>query len=58
MLIECDGRSALDRAYAERSDFMVWLKVYAAFDPLCADPLFGALLRGVGLPPAPVPRAQ
>ena len=48
----------LDRAYAERSDFMVWLKVHAAFDPLRADPRFGAMLRRVGFPPDPAPRAQ
>lgn len=45
----------LDRAYAERSDFMVWLKVHAAFDPLHADPRFGALLRRVGFPADPAP---
>ena len=48
-------RQWLDRAYAERSDFMVWLKVHVAFDPLRADPRFGALLRRVGFPADPAP---
>ena len=39
----------LDRAYDERSNIMMFLKVQAAYDPLRKDPRFPVLLRRVGL---------
>jgi hypothetical protein len=40
----------LDKAYQDRSAFLIWLKVEPLFDPLRSDPGFQDLLRRVGLP--------
>ncbi|MCA1850461.1 MAG: tetratricopeptide repeat protein, partial [Acidobacteria bacterium] len=40
----------LDKAYEERSQFMVNLKVEPAFDPLRSDPRYAELLRRVRMP--------
>jgi serine/threonine-protein kinase len=39
----------LDKAYQDRSFFLIWLKVEPLFDPLRDDPRFQDLLRRVGL---------
>lgn len=39
----------LDKAYQDRSFFLIWLKVEPLYDPLRADPRFQDLLRRVGL---------
>jgi tetratricopeptide (TPR) repeat protein len=39
----------LEKAYEERSNYMVWLKVYPLLDPLRSDPRFDDLLRRIGL---------
>ena len=40
----------LDKAYQDRSFFLIWLKVEPLFDPLRDDPRFQDLVRRVGLP--------
>jgi hypothetical protein len=40
----------LDRALAERSNWMVWLNRDPRWAPIRADPRFAALTRRVGLP--------
>lgn len=41
--------SALDQAVADRSNWLVWLKLDPRFDNLRGDPRFDALVRRVGL---------
>jgi serine/threonine protein kinase/Tfp pilus assembly protein PilF len=41
----------LEKAYQDRNDDLIYLKVEPAFDPLRADPRFTNLLRRVGLTP-------
>lgn len=45
--------SWLDRAFAERSDFMVWLKASPLFDDLRGDPRFADALRRMRFPDEP-----
>jgi tetratricopeptide (TPR) repeat protein len=40
----------LDKAFQDRSVFLIWVKVEPLFDPLRDDPRFQALLGRVGLP--------
>jgi eukaryotic-like serine/threonine-protein kinase len=52
-LVSGDREQALARlneAYEDRDDFVVWLNVERAFDPLRADPRFQDLLHRVGFP--------
>jgi serine/threonine-protein kinase len=44
------GMAHLERAYARRSEGLLWLKVNPAFDGLRSDPRFSDLLRRIGLP--------
>ncbi len=41
----------LEKAYAERSNFMAYLKVYPFLDPIRSDPRYLDLVRRIGLPP-------
>jgi eukaryotic-like serine/threonine-protein kinase len=41
----------LEKAYQERSGYIVWLKVFPIVDPLRSDPRFDDLVRRVGLAP-------
>jgi len=40
----------LERAFAERTDYLLILEREPLSDPVRADPRFGALLRRLGLP--------
>ncbi len=40
----------LEKAYQERSDFLLFLKIEESMDPLRSDPRFADLVRRVGLP--------
>ncbi len=40
----------LEKAFAERDNWMVWLGVHPGFDPVRKDPRFVDLVRRVGLP--------
>ena len=46
-----EGFDWLDRAYRERADLLVYLKVDPRLDPVRDDPRFRDLVRRVGLPP-------
>jgi len=39
----------LEKAYEERYEMMIWIKVNPLFDPIRADPRFSELLKKVGL---------
>jgi tetratricopeptide (TPR) repeat protein len=39
----------LEKAFQERSNYMVWLKVWPPLDPLRSDPRFDDLLQRIGL---------
>src|SRR5215469_2149039 len=41
----------LDKAYQERSEYLIFLNVEPMADPLRSDPRFQSLLRRIGLPP-------
>lgn len=41
----------LEKAYQDRSNYMVWLKVFPLVDSLRLDPRFDDLLRRIGLAP-------
>jgi TolB-like protein/Tfp pilus assembly protein PilF len=43
--------ASLERAYAERSGFMAFIRVEPLLDPLRSDPRFAALERRIGLTP-------
>jgi TolB-like protein/DNA-binding winged helix-turn-helix (wHTH) protein/Flp pilus assembly protein TadD len=40
----------LEKAFAEKSNYMAYLKVFPILDPLRSDPRFAALVQRVGLP--------
>jgi adenylate cyclase len=42
--------SALEQAYQEHDQIMIYMKVDPTFDELRSDPRFQALLRGMGFP--------
>src|SRR5207237_1166015 len=41
----------LEKAYQERSEWLLGLKVEPLYDPLRTDPRFKSLVRRIGLPP-------
>jgi len=41
----------MEKAYQDRSFWLIWLKVEPRFDSLRDDPRFVNLLRRIGLPP-------
>ncbi len=41
----------LEKAYQERSDFLLWLKIEESMESLRSDPRFADLVRRIGLPP-------
>jgi hypothetical protein len=41
---------SLEKAYVERSDFLLVLKVDPLFEGLHDDPRFGGLVRRIGFP--------
>jgi hypothetical protein len=45
-----DGFQWLEKAYAERSDLLIYVNVDPRFDGIRSDPRFQDLLRRVGLP--------
>jgi len=47
---EDEAMAWLDRAYEERSHWLVYLKAWPVFDDLRSDARFTALLGRVGLP--------
>jgi hypothetical protein len=49
--LEQTTNERLEKAYEERSWWMPYLSVDAAFDPLRSDPRFQDLLRRVNFPP-------
>jgi tetratricopeptide (TPR) repeat protein len=49
---------ALDQAYNERSEYLVYLPSEPLADPLRSDPRFPALLRRLGLTAPPAPPAK
>ena len=51
-----DGFAWLEKAYAERSEFLVFINVAPNFDDVRGDPRFIELLKRVGLAPSPLPR--
>ncbi|HXY51881.1 MAG TPA: tetratricopeptide repeat protein [Terriglobales bacterium] len=47
----------LDKAYAERSEYLVYLPTEPLADPLRGDPRFDQLLKRLGLAPVKIPQA-